>query len=87
MIAQDNGIKILSKVASVEEEYMQSIFPYLREQLKSCRPKSVAQYAESIFCAINEENQSEYKRILEDRIGTLSVAQQRRVKKILKGFE
>jgi len=47
IITQDNGIKTLAIVASTEDEYNRVIFPYLIEQLKSCRSKSVPQYAEN----------------------------------------
>lgn len=83
VIVQDNGIKILAKVAAAEDEYSQEIFPYLMEQLRTCRSKSVPQYAESIFCAVNEENEEEYKRILRQRFDELTTSQQRRVKRIL----
>ncbi|MEA3334552.1 MAG: hypothetical protein U9R25_01490 [Chloroflexota bacterium] len=87
VITQDNGIRTLAKVASVEDEYNQAIFPYLIEKLKTCRSKSVAQYAESIFCAVKLENQEEYIGVLNKRLGVLSSSQQRRVKKILRQLE
>jgi hypothetical protein len=89
VIVQDNGIKTLAKVASAKGEYNQVIFPYLMGQLRICRSKSVPQYAESIFCAVNSENGEEYKEILTQRFEELSTSQQRRVEKILKklGYE
>jgi hypothetical protein len=84
VITQDNGIKTLAKVASTSAEYKAVIIPYLMEQLKSCRSKSVPQYAESIRCAIDRDNQDQYLRILNERLDTLSAAQQARVKKLLK---
>jgi hypothetical protein len=84
VITQDNGIKILARVASAEEAYRRELFPYLLAQLESCRPQSVPQYAESILCAVNAENAAAFKDVLNRRLDALSTAQQRRVEKILK---
>jgi len=86
VITKDNGIKTLAKVASTSAEYKEVIVPYLMEQLRRCRPKSVSQYAESIRVAVNLDNQEQYLGILNERLDTLSAAQQRRVKKLLKTF-
>jgi hypothetical protein len=86
VITKDNGIKTLAKVASANTEYGEVIVPYLMEQLRSCRSKSVPQYAESIRVAVNSDNQEQYLSILDERLEALSVAQQRRVKKLLKIF-
>jgi len=87
VITQDNGIKTLAKVAAANNEYNQEIFPYLMEQLRDCRLKSVPQYTESILCAVNTENGAEFKEILHQRFEELSAAQQSRVKKVLKKLE
>ena len=86
VITKDNGIKALAKVASADIEYGKLIMPYLMEQLKSCRPKSVPQYAESIRVAVNMDKQEQYLSILNERLDALSIAQQRRVKKLLRTF-
>ena len=86
VITKDNGIKTLARVASVGTEYAQVIVPYLMEQLRSCRSKSVPQYAESIRVAVNLDNQDQYLSILNARLDTLSAAQQKRVNKLLKTF-
>jgi len=86
VITQDNGIKMLAKVASTSTEYEEVIVPYLMEQLRICRSKSVPQYAESIRVAINSDFQEQYLSILNERLIELSGAQQRRVKKLLKTF-
>ena len=86
VITKDNGIKIFAKVASTSTEYKEVIVPYLMEQLRRCRSKSVPQYAESIRVAVNLENQEQYLGILNERLDALSAAQQRRVKKLLKTF-
>lgn len=86
VITQDNGVKTLAKVAVTNSEYQKVIFPFLMEQLKNCRSKSVPQYAESIRFATNSKNQGQYLKILNERYDTLSKAQQRRVKKLLNTF-
>jgi citrate synthase len=86
VITKDNGIKTLAKTASTNSEYREVIMPYLMEQLRSCRPKSVPQYAESIRVAVTSDNQEEYLRIIKERYDMLSTAQQRRVQKLLKTF-
>jgi hypothetical protein len=87
VITRDNGIKTLAKVAATNDEYSQEIFPYLMEQLRGCRSKSVPQYAESILCAVITENVTEYRTILTQRFEELSTSQLRRVKKVLKKLE
>ena len=62
------------------------IMPYLMNQLNTCRSKSVPQFAESILCAVTPENEQQYLGILDQRMDILSVAQQKRVKKLLKKF-
>jgi hypothetical protein len=86
VITKDNGIKTLAKVASTSTEYKEVIVPYLMEQLRRCRSKSVPQYAESIRVTVNLDNQEQYLSILNERLDALSAAQQRRVKKLLKTF-
>jgi hypothetical protein len=86
VITRDNGIKTLAKVAASGGEYSSAIMPFLMEQLRTCRPKSVGQYAESIRVAVDSNNQEQYLGILNERLGALSAAQQRRVKKLLKTF-
>jgi hypothetical protein len=87
VITKDSGILTLSKVASVKPEYNLVIFPFLLDQLRSCRPKSVPQYAESILICVNPSTQTEYLQVLKQRLEKLSTSQQRRVKKILQLFD
>jgi hypothetical protein len=87
VIVRDNGIKILARVASANVEYNRTIFPFLIEQLHTCRSKSVPQYAESMEVAVTPGNQAQYLAILNQRYDTLSAAQQRRVRRILKALE
>ncbi|OEU70581.1 MAG: hypothetical protein BA863_06910 [Desulfovibrio sp. S3730MH75] len=87
VITRDNGIKTLAIVASKEEEYNQVIFPFLIQQLKTCRPKSVPQYAESIFCAVKSDNREQYIDVLNQRLDILTSSQQIRVKKLLRKLQ
>jgi hypothetical protein len=87
VITKDNGIKTLARVASTSREYGEAIFPFLLEQLERCRAKSVPQYAESISVAVTPDNRDRYLGVLDERFDTLSDAQQRRVKKLLKAFD
>jgi hypothetical protein len=83
VITQDNGIKTLAKVAAANDEYRQELFPYLIEQLRDCRSKSVPQYAESILCAVNPENGAEFQAVLTQRLEELTTSQQRRAQQVL----
>lgn len=87
VITRDNGLKTLAIVASVNEEYSEAIFPFLIEHLRTCRPKSVPQHAESIMRAVRPENQEQYIDVLSQRYDTLSSSQQRRVRKLLRALE
>jgi hypothetical protein len=84
VITVDNGIKVLGKVAAANPAYNEVIFPYLLEQLGNCRSKSVPQFAESISPAVTSSNQGAYLELLEARMGSLSEAQAKRVRKIIK---
>ena len=86
VITKDNGIRAMAKVASTSAEYEEAILPYLMEELRTCRSKSVPQYAESIRCAIGPDNQEEYLSILHERLGGLSDAQRKRVTRLLKAL-
>jgi len=59
----------------------------LLRHLATCRPKDVAQRSEKTLAAVTAENKAAYARVLEQRLGTLSSAQQSRVKRVLKAAE
>ncbi|MBP1757339.1 MAG: hypothetical protein H6Q62_195 [Firmicutes bacterium] len=86
VITIDNSVKVLAAVAAHRSDYNKSIFPYLLEHLKTCRPKEVAQHAESIMVAVraHRENRSDYLDTLKDREKSLTSAQLARVKKLYK---
>jgi len=87
VITQDNGIKTLAIVASVNETYNEALFPFLIAHLQSCRPKSIPQHAESIARSVTPVNQEQFVEVLNQRIDALSSAQQRRINKLLKQFD
>ena len=87
VITVDGGIKTLGKVAAANSDFNRELFPYLLEQLRTCRPKSVGQFAESIFEAVYPENQAEYVAVLNGRLDILSASQQKRVNKLLRRLE
>ena len=87
VISRDNGIKILARAGSTSLEYSARTTPYLLKQLISCRPKSVPQYAESIFPAVNPPNQENFEVILKSRLPDLTPPQAKRVQKILRQLD
>jgi hypothetical protein len=86
VITKDNGIKIMAKVSAANKGYEKKLYPLLLNYLKKCRPKSVAQFAESISETVNDSNQNEFVKVLEKRISSLNKSQQTRVSKVLKKF-
>ena len=83
VITADKGIKTLSEIKA-NTEYEEKIMPFLLDTLKVCRSQSFPQYAEAIFEAVSNDYKNEYKKILENRLPTLSKSQKKRVEKILK---
>ena len=84
VITVDAGIKTLSGVAASNYKYNTELFPYLIELLQSCRPKSVAQYAESISVAVTDQNKMEFKEAVNARKDILNPSQLKRIEKLLK---
>lgn len=86
VITIDAGIRTLAGVAQADAAYNADLFPILLSYLQTCRPKSVAQYAESILPAVVESNKAAYVATLEKRKPDLNPAQTRRITKVLKSF-
>jgi len=84
VIAVDNAIKVLAAVASQNDEYNKKIFPSLIDHLSICRPKEVAQHAESTFQAVNQKNQYEFIEVLRKRESSLTRAQFARINQLYK---
>jgi len=87
VIAMDNGIKTLARVASQRDEYRQAIFPTLLDHLKTCRLKEVPQHAEKSLPAVMAGNKTDFIRVLEKRLEDMTVSQTTRLKKIIKTAE
>jgi hypothetical protein len=59
----------------------------LLKHLETCRPKDVAQRAESILPAVDHSNFEEFNRILDRRITDLKTSQAARVRKVMRAAE
>ena len=84
VISIDNGIKILSAIASKDEAYNQEIFPYLAHHLQTCRSQDVTRHAEYILIAVNSANKSYFISILEKRVADMTDTQLTRIRKLMK---
>lgn len=87
VIASDNAVKILAIVASRNGAYKMSLLPYLLKHLGTCRVKDVPQHAEATLVAIGADDINEFRRLLNKRMADLSIAQAKRLKKVLKKAE
>ena len=79
--------RLFSNCASVKKEYNETIFPSLIKILTTCRSQSFAQYAESVFVAVNPQNKEKYIKILQKRKDLLSNAGKKRIEKILRKIQ
>ena len=84
VITMDNGVLALARAASKNEKYNKSIFPYLLDHLKTCRPKDVAQHSEKTLPAVNSSNKKQFVNALEKRAEDLLGSGLARVKKVIK---
>ncbi len=84
VITVDNGVKTLAIIAGQDPASSRSLFPFLLNHLRTCRPKEVPQHAESILAAVNRKNREDYIAALESRMKSLSPAQTARVRKVIK---
>lgn len=87
VITVDNGVKVLTGIASQNAQYRQVIFPYLIEHLCTCRPKEVPQHAESILPAVDDSVKQAFLAVLQKRETDLSSTQMVRIRKIMKAVE
>ena len=87
VITVDNGVKVLSKLATVKEEFNRSIFPYLINHLKDCRSKEIPQHSESIIIAVNTKNKNEFLSVLQQRENSLTPSQYTRIKRLYKRLD
>jgi hypothetical protein len=84
VITIDNSISALAHTAATNENYNESIFPYLLKHLSTCRPKEVPQHAERILPAVNESNKTQFVKTLNKRNADLSGAAFTRLGRIIR---
>lgn len=84
VITVDGGVMVLAEIASTNVAYRHEIFPYLLTILKTCRPKSVPQYAEKIAVAVASENKADFIAVLEKRLEDMLPSQAARIRKVVK---
>ena len=84
VITQDNAVKVLTALASSDENYRDTIFPSLLKHLENCRPKDVPQHAESTVIAVDAASRDDFIRVLESRMDLMSPTQASRIKKVIK---
>lgn len=87
VITVDKGVLTLAKLAAVNKQNNERIFPYLLEHLETCRPKEIPQHSESTFLAVTDENKAEFLNVLKQRDKYLTAPQLKRVKKIYKQLD
>lgn len=84
VITIDGGVSILAKLAVVNE-YAETTFPLLIEQLKRCPAKQLPMYAEKTVKAINAANKSQFADLVRERYSEMeSDSQKKRLEKVLK---
>lgn len=83
VIAVDSAIKALGVIAAKQPGVNAEICAYLLEHLKTCRPKEVAQHAESTLVAVKEEYRAAFSEALQARLADVNPSAARRVKKVI----
>jgi hypothetical protein len=83
VITIDHGVGILAKLASIED-YTDTAFPLLIEQLKRCPSKQLPMYAEKSMIAINSTTQKQFVDLIQSRISEMEKDSQRiRLNKVI----
>ena len=83
VITVDAAVKALATVASKKDDYRAELFPHLLQHLQTCRPKDVAQHAESTLVAVDPGHSAAFVAVLEQRLPDLSSSQATRVRKAI----
>ena len=83
-ITVNKSISALAYTAAANENYGETIFPYLLQHLLSCHHKEVPEHAERILPAVNKNNNAEFIKTLEKRLDELSGSDFTRLKKIIR---
>lgn len=84
VITIDNSISVFAELVKAKENDTKEIYELILKHLATCRPKEVGQHSERAFICVNEHNASEFRKVMENRIDTLTALQQKRVAKIIK---
>ncbi|MCD4677993.1 MAG: hypothetical protein K8S18_18670 [Desulfobacula sp.] len=84
VITIDRGMITLANVAAASDKFNTALFPYLLKCLETCRPKSVAQYSESVSIAVNKHNKPLFIKTIEKRKDDLNPPALKRVEKLIK---
>jgi hypothetical protein len=87
VITVDKGVLTLAKLAAVNKQNNERIFPFLLNHLETCRPKEIPQHAESASLSVTDDNKQEFLSVIKKREKYLTAPQLRRVKKIYKVLE
>ena len=87
VITIDNSISVFAELVKAKVDCSSEIFELILKHLKSCRAKEVAQHSERAFICINKDNATKFKEVIEQRIDSLSIPQQKRLNKIIKKME
>jgi len=87
VITVDAGVRVLAAIAAGNGKRGKGVFQYLLDHLASCRPKEVAQHAESTAVAVSRTNRKEFIGVLQTRLQDLSAPQASRVRRLLKQEE
>lgn len=86
VITVDAGVRALANLAAANDVYRAKLMPQLLRILATCRPKSVAQYAESVAVAVPEDEAEAYCGALAARLDGISASQAKRVARLLRQF-
>lgn len=87
VITKDAGVLALAGIASTDPACNKSIFPYLLDHLRTCRPKDVPQHSEKALLAVTAENKTAFISVLEARLEDLQGSQAARVRKVIKNAD
>ncbi len=87
VITQDSGLTTLAVIASKNDLYRSEIFPFLLQHLQACRPKDVPPRSEKMLVAVTAKEKSAFVDILSQRLGELTPAQVKRVRRVIKQTE
>lgn len=87
VITVDTSISVFAKLVKAKVHDVNDVFNLILKHLSTCRPKEVGQHCERAFICVNKDNANKFRQVLENRMDSLTKAQQKRVVKILKKIE